>query len=87
LKPCETALTWPSFLIVPGTTRRSASFTGSGRSSTADSSDHVVAAAPMAHARVTIDTNEAPGRFVSLRIASRSSSIAATSPSRGSNQP
>ena len=53
--------------IVPGITRRSASFTGSGLSSTADSSDHVAAAAPIAQASVTMETIVAPGRFVSLR--------------------
>ena len=61
--------------MVPATTSRSASFTGRGFSRTADSSDHVAAAAPIAQASVTIETIVAPGRLVSLRIASRSSSI------------
>src|SRR5688500_11015734 len=61
--------------MVPGTTMRPASFTGSGRRSTAESNDHVADAAPIAHASVTIETTEAPVRFVSRRIASLSSSI------------
>ena len=64
----------PIVCIVPATASRSASFTGRGFSRTAESSDQVAAAAPIAQQRHDA-TIVAPGRLVSLRNASRSSSI------------